>query len=322
MVGLRDITAAQSVLHGRVHRTPLLSSRALGRRAGGDVLLKAESLQRTGSFKARGALNRLAHLTAAERARGLITISAGNHAQAVAWAAAQEALPVTVVMPAAAVPSKVEASRGYGADVVLHGDIFAAFARMDELRRETGATLVHPFDDAHVIAGQGTVGVEICDDVPDVDVVVVPIGGGGLIAGVAAAVRALRPGARIIGVEPVGAAAMRRALDAGAPVRLDRVDSIADGLGAPMTGPIVLEHVQALVDDVVLVRDDEIVAALAMLLDRCKLLVEPAGAAGVAALLNGHVRVTAGARVAIVLSGGNIDLQRLRSLLPNGSTPP
>ncbi|CAN5829540.1 threonine ammonia-lyase [soil metagenome] len=315
MVGIHDISSAHAFLGSRVHRTPVLSSRSLGERAGCALYLKAESLQRTGSFKVRGVLNRLRLLTPAERERGLITISAGNHAQAVAYASSLEGLRATVVMPEHAVASKVEASRAYGADVVLHGDIFAAFEHMEQLRQRDGATLIHPFDDPGVIAGQGTVGLELCDDVHDLDCVIVPVGGGGLLSGVAAAVKALQPRARVIGVEPVGAAALRAGLDAGEPVRLERVDTIADGLGAPATGTHVLEHVTTLVDDVITVTDDDIADALRLILERCKLLVEPAGAAAVAALLAGRVHVRAGARVAAVLSGGNIDLQRLTRLL-------
>lgn len=316
MIDIRDVRSAQRHLEGRVHRTPVLGSRTLSERIGATVLLKVEAFQRTGSFKPRGVLNRLRHLTAEERARGLVTVSAGNHAQAVAYAAAIEGVRAIVVMPKHATAAKVAASREYGAEVVLHGDVFDAFARMEELRQEHGYTLVHPFDDPQVIAGQGTVGAEICEDVPDVEVVVVPVGGGGLLSGIATAVRALRPRARIIGVEPVGAAAVRRALDAGAPVRLDAVDTIADGLGAPMTGPVALEHIRSLVDDVVVVNDDGIAAALRFLLERCKLLVEPAGAAAVAALMDGTIVVPHTARVVAVLSGGNIDMQRLRNLLP------
>jgi threonine dehydratase len=330
MLSIDDIAAARSWLDGRVHRTPVLTSRTLDGMTGAALFLKAEPFQRTGSFKVRGVLNRLRELSAAERARGLITISAGNHAQAVAYAAAAAAVRATVVMPAQAAPAKVAACRGYGADVVLHGDIFEAFARMEELRARDGATLIHPFDDLAVMAGQGTVGAELCDDVPDLDLVLVPVGGGGLLAGVATAVRALQPRARIVGVEPVGAAALSRGLAAGEPVRLERVDTIADGLGAPMTGPHALEHARALVDDVVLVTDAAIAAALRTLLERCKLLVEPAGAAALAALLSGVITAPAAGgrpqRVGVVLSGGNIDLQRLRELLRHdhgtaGDTP-
>jgi threonine ammonia-lyase medium form len=316
MIDIGDIREAARHLRGRVHRTPLLGSRTLGASFDGTLLLKAESLQRTGSFKVRGVLNRLHALSAAQRQAGLVTVSAGNHAQAVAFGAALEGVRATVVMPEHASPAKVAASRAYGADVVLHGDVFAAFARMEELRRQHGYTLLHPFDDPFVIAGQGTVGLELCEDAPDLDLVLVPVGGGGLLSGVATAVRALRPGARIIGVEPVGSAALSRGLAAGEPVRLQSSDTIADGLGAPMTGVHVLEHVRASVDEVVTVTDEAIADALRMILERCKLLVEPAGAAGVAALLSGVVSATPGARVAAVLSGGNIDLDRLRALLP------
>lgn len=317
MIDIQDIRRAQRRLAGKVHRTPVLGSRTLSDRIGATAHLKVEAFQRTGSFKVRGVLNRLGQLSPVERERGLVTVSAGNHAQAVAYGAAREGVRAVVVMPEHASPAKVDACREYGAEVVLHGDVFAAFARMEELRVEHGYTLVHPFDDIHVIAGQGTVGAELCEDLPDVDVVVVPVGGGGLLSGVATSVRALRPRARIIGVEPTGAPAVRRALDAGEPVRLERVDTIADGLGAPMSGPNVLEHVRALVDDVVAVGDDSIVDGLRFLLERCKLLVEPAGAAAVAALMDGTVTVPAGARVAAILSGGNIDLPRLRTLLPS-----
>jgi threonine dehydratase len=317
MIDIQDIRKAQRQLEGHVHRTPLLGSRTLSERIGATVLLKVEAFQRTGSFKVRGVLNRLHHLADEERDRGLITVSAGNHAQAVAYAAGLEGVRAVVVMPEHASSAKVDACREYGAEIVLHGDVFDAFTRMEELREQHGYTLVHPFDDPHVMAGQGTVGAEVCEDVPDVDVVIVPVGGGGLLSGVATAVRAVRVSARIIGVEPTGAPAVRRALDAGRPVRLERVDTIADGLGAPITGPNVLEHVRALVDDVVTVQDDGIADALRFLLERCKLLVEPAGAAGVAALMDGTVRVPAGARVAVILSGGNIDLPRLRTLLPS-----
>jgi threonine ammonia-lyase medium form len=317
MILIDDIREAHRHLDGRVHRTPVLGSRTLGAPFGGSLLLKAESLQRTGSFKVRGVLNRLRHLTPDERARGLVTVSAGNHAQAVAYAAGLERVRATVVMPEHASPAKVEASRAYGADVVLHGDVFDAFARMEALRDEHGYTLIHPFDDPLVIAGQGTVGLELCDVVPDLDTIVVPVGGGGLLAGVATSVRALRPRARIIGVEPAGSDALSRGLAAGHPVRLERSDTIADGLGAPMTGENVIAHVRAAaVDDVVTVTDDDIAHALRMILERGKLLVEPAGAAAVAAILAGVVRPATGARVAAVLSGGNIDLDRLRTLLP------
>ena len=315
MVSLNDIQRAHAVLAGRIHRTPVFSSRMLGEATGTELHLKTENLQKTGSFKVRGVFNKIEQLAAAERERGLVAVSAGNHAQALAYASFVTGVRCTVVMPEHASPAKVAASRAYGADVVLHGDVFGAFEKMEELRRERGYTLVHPFDDEAIIAGQGTVALELIADLDDIDWVIVPVGGGGLIAGVATAVKALRPSAKVIGVEPEGAAAVRRALDAGAPVRLERVATIADGLGAPMTGDVALAHIREYVDDVVLVTDDAIASALTMMLERTKLLVEAAGAAGVAALLSGALRVPEGSRVAVIASGGNIDLQRLKEVL-------
>lgn len=314
-IELSDIREAHAALAGRVHRTPLLSSRTLGERVGARVFIKAECLQKTGSFKVRGVFTKLRQLTPDERGRGVIGISAGNHAQALAYGAAAEGIACTVVMPAAASRAKVAASEGYGANVVLHGDVHAAFERMEELRRQHGHALVHPFDDDAVIAGQGTVGLEIVADLPEVDVVVVPVGGGGLISGIATAVRKLLPHARVYGVEPEGAPAVRRALDEGRVVRLERVATIADGLAAPHASERTLEHVRAHVEDIVIVRDDEIAAALQLALERCKLLLEPAGAAGIAALLGGHIPDVTNRTVAVVASGGNMDLNRLKEIL-------
>jgi threonine dehydratase len=313
---LEDVQLAQAALAGRVHRTPLLSSQTLGTLTGTRLHLKAECLQKTGSFKVRGALNRIGQLTEEERRRGLIAVSAGNHAQALAWAAASEGVPCTVVMPAGASPAKVAASRAYGADVILHGNVHEAFARTEELRATHGYTLVHPFADPGVVAGQGTVGLEIVSDLPEVDAVIVPVGGGGLLAGVATVVKALRPRARVIGVEPEGAACLRAGLDAGRVVRLDTVETIADGLAAPMTSELALELVRAFVDDVITVSDGAIADAMAAILSRAKLLAEPAGAAGLAALLDGRLNLPASANVAIIVSGGNIDTTRLKELLP------
>jgi threonine dehydratase len=303
------------VIKSRVHRTPLLSSRSLSERFGCHFHLKAECFQKTGSFKVRGVFNRIHHLTPEERARGLIGISAGNHAQALAYGAATEGVRCTVVMPAHASETKVAASRGYGADVVLHGDVFEAFEKMEALRREHGFTLVHPYDDPIVIAGAGTAGLEIAEDVPAVAVVIVPIGGGGLISGVAAAIKQLQPRARVIGVEPAGAPAMKRALELGTPVRLEHIDTIADGLSAPIAGVNTLAHVQTFVDDVVVVDDDALRDALRYVLERCKILLEPAGAAGIAAMMSGLVPVSASDNVVCVASGGNFDLKRLKEAL-------
>ncbi len=315
MVTLDDIRAARPVIDGVLHRTPVFGSETLGRRIGARLLLKAECLQKTGSFKPRGVLNRLRVLTDEEKTRGLITISAGNHAQALAWGARQAGAACTVVMPANASRSKVGAAESYGATVILHGSMPEAFAKMDELRVERNLTLIHPFDDPLIIAGQGTVGVEIVEQAADVSKVVVPIGGGGLISGIALAVKQLRPGAKVYGVEPEGASAMFQSRAAGHAVRLDRVDTIADGLSAPYASDLTLAMTQKYVDDVVTVTDEQIAEALRQVLAYCKLVVEPAGAAGIAALLHGKIPVAPNDVIVAVASGGNVDLDRLKALL-------
>lgn len=307
---------ARASLAGRLHVTPLLSSETIARRFGAaSVGLKCESLQKTGSFKVRGALNAVAALDASARIRGVVTFSAGNHAQALAWAATSLGVGCTVVMPATASESKAAASAAYGAEVIRHGDGAAAYVRAMELAAERGLTFVHPFDQLDVMAGAGTVGLEILDQRPDVDLIVVPIGGGGLLAGVAAAVRQTHPRVTLIGVEPAGANAMRQSLDAGHAVRLDRVDTIADGLAAPFAGELTFPIIRDLVDDVVTVTDQEIASAMSLLLTRAKLLVEPAGAAATAALLAGRVPAKDHRHVVTILSGGNVDLDRLKTLI-------
>jgi threonine dehydratase len=309
---------ARARIAGSIHRTPLVRSRTLSERVGAPVYLKCENLQKTGAFKVRGALHRLLRLDPDERGRGVVTISAGNHAQAVAWAAAAAGTHAVVVMPEHASPAKVAASRAYGAEVVLHGDARAAFGRAFEIAEERAMRFVHPFDDEEVVAGHGSCALEILEDLPDVGSVVVPVGGGGLISGIAAAVAAVRPAADVWGVEPAGADAMRRSLEAGEAVHLEAVDTIADGLAAPMAG--VLNHalVSAHARGVVVVSDQEILEAMALLLERTKLLAEPAGAAGLAALLGGRIPIEREAPVAVVVSGGNVDLGRLGAFLRNG----
>jgi threonine dehydratase len=320
---LNAIRAARETIGTRLHRTPIVGSATLSRMAGCPVWLKLENFQKTGSFKPRGAFNNIMSLDPAARARGVITISAGNHAQGVAWAASQVGIPSVVVMPAAASPAKAEAARGYGARVVLHGDIAAAFARLEELRAETGMSYVHAFDDEATIAGQGTVGLEIVEDLPDVERVIVGIGGGGLISGVAVAVKECLPAVRIVGVEPTGADAMTRSRAKGSPVRLERIDTIADGLAAPFAGERTFAIVQKYVDDLVLVSDDEIRGAMRLLLERCKVLAEPAGAAATAALLAG--KAGGGVSTLVIVSGGNVAPGVLAALLsgpgPGRSSP-
>jgi len=317
---LDAIAEARGRIAGHVHLTPVIGSSTLAGMSGTASLgLKCESLQKTGSFKVRGALNAIAALDDGARRRGVVTFSAGNHAQAVAWAASAAGVGSTVVMPETASESKAAASAAYGATVIRHGTGAQAFEHAMALAREHRYAFVHPFDQVEIIAGTATIGFEILEQAPDVEVIVVPVGGGGLLSGIATAVRRLRPGVRLIGVEPTGADAMRRSLDAGHPVRIDRVDTIADGLGAPFAGEITYPIIRDLVDDVVLVDDTEIARALALILARCKLLVEPAGAAAVAALLAGRIPAT-GRHVVALLSGGNVDLDRLAGLLRDAAS--
>lgn len=315
MITKDDIEAARERIRPHVHETPALTSRRLGDRAGAIHLhLKCESMQRTGSFKARGALNAMLQLSREERGRGVVTVSAGNHAQALAWAATMVGAECVTVMPEGASATKIEATKGYGGTVeVTRGPRSAAFERAQEIAAQ-GRVLVHPFEDPRVAAGQGTVALEILEQVRDVSMVVVPIGGGGLISGVAVALKSARPDIRVVGVEPEGAAAMRTSLDAGSPQTLTP-NTVADGLAAPMVGPMTLDLTRRYVDDVVTVTDEEILTAMRELLAVAKLLAEPAGAAATAALLSGKARPERGTHVVALISGGNVDMERLKSLL-------
>jgi threonine dehydratase len=298
-----------------VRRTPIHTATRLGQRVGVCLLLKAEQFQRTGSFKARGALNKISMLTEEERERGVIAVSAGNHAQGVAWAAAATGVKAVIVMASSASETKIAATRGYGAEVVLvEGGIGEAFAHLDELQAERGMTLVHPFDDPLVIAGQGTIGLEIVEDVPEVDAIVVGIGGGGLISGIALAAKAKKPDVRVYGVEPVGADVMRRSWDAGSPQEMTPV-TIADGLASPVAGNLTYALTRELLDDIVTVNDTEIINALKDLLVYCKLYSEPAGSASVAAVLSGRLPLEPDANVVALISGGNFDLDALKAIL-------
>jgi threonine dehydratase len=312
LVAHSDVLAAHRAIAGRVRRTPMMRSAHLSERFGAEIHFKLELFQKTGSFKVRGALNRMLQLSDEERRRGVVTVSAGNHAQAVAWAAREVGTKATVVMYARAVRSKVEATKGYGGDVIQSDrDLLEVAA---ELQKERGLVMVHPFDDPAVIAGAGTVGDEIMDDVPEADVILVGVGGGGIVSGVAVAALARRPGVRVVGVEPVGANAMRLSLDRGSPQKLAKVDTIADGLAAPWAGALTFEHVRDLGVEVVTVPDAPIVEAMWLILERCKVVAEPAASAGLAALISGAVTVGRGARVVCLLTGGNVDRERLGSL--------
>lgn len=324
LVGLDDILAARERIAARVHRTPLLSSAtaaAFVAAAGGPAIadgrlyLKGEHLQKTGSFKARGMTNRIATLDAARRTRGAITMSAGNAGQAYAWAGREAGVPMTVVMAVGANPTKVAACLGYGAEVVLEGThVGEAFAALERIRDERGLTFVHPFEDAAVVAGHGSVGLEILEDLPDVDVVVVGVGGGGLISGIAAALKEQRPAVRVYGVEPVDAAAMTLALEAGEPVTI-QPRTVADGLAAPFAGALTLAMCRRYLDGLILLDDATILGGTRFALERMKQVLEPAGAAALAAVLFGRIPITDGERVAVVASGGNVDVGRLGELL-------
>ena len=312
MIPLAEIQAAAGRLRGRIHRTPMLSSRTLGERAGVSLALKCECFQKTGSFKPRGALHKVLSLSPDEIGRGIVTVSAGNHAQAVAWAAREVGAPCAVVMPRAAPRSKLDAVRGYGAEVVPHDDRATLFDRLEEVRAARGMTFVHPFDDPVGLAGAGTVGLEIVEDRPDVEVVVVPAGGGGLLGGVASAVRQLLPRARIVAVELEAGPGFGPSLAAGKPIPVARpAGTLADGLTPPFVGALPLAIARSCVDTIATVTEEEIRDAMRMLVTRAKLYVEGAGAAATAAVLAGKVRAPAGARVVAIISGGNIDLERM-----------
>jgi threonine dehydratase len=315
VVELADVEAAREQIGDRLHRTPTFTSRTLSERVGARVFLKAELFQKTGSFKPRGVLTNLAALTDEQRRRGVIGISAGNHAQALAWGAAAEGLDALLVMWQGASEAKIEATRGYGAEVDLESPgPTEAFERLAELVEQTGRTLVHPFDHPLTIAGQGTVGLELIEDVPDADLVLVPVGGAGLIAGIATAVKGRKPEARVIGVEPELSPALFEALAAGKPVPVE-ARSIADGLGAPFAGEHGFEISRKRVDGVVLVTEAEIEEGMRFLYARAKLACEPAGAATTGALLAGKIPLQPGETVVAVVSGGNVATQTTAAIL-------
>ena len=315
LVSLDDIRAAADRIRGTVVRTPLIPDPDLSEAVGGQVRLKCESLQKAGAFKARGACNFLERLPARELGRGVLTYSSGNHAQAVAFAAGLKGVPSVVVMPTTAPRVKSDGARRLGARVEFAGTTSEERrARAAEIEAREELVLVPPFDHPWIIAGQGTVALEVHEDWPDVDMMLVPIGGGGQMAGCAAALRSLKPDAVILGIEPEGAPTMRRALDAGGPTLLGETGSIADGLLPTRAGDLTYVHAAALLDDVVLVRDEDIRRAAAHVITHRKLVVEYSGAATVAALMSGAVDA-AGRNVCAVLSGGNLDPSLLGEVL-------
>ncbi len=317
-VTIADIWEAHKLLKPRLHHTPLAPSRTLRELTGAEVYLKAEHMQRSGSFKVRGASYKLSRLTEQEYRGGVIAASAGNHAQGVAIAAAQYNIPCTIVMPETAPLAKVTATQGYGAEVVLHGFTYDdAYQHCLELQETSGATFIHAFDDPDIIAGQGTLGLEMLSDLPDADALVVPIGGGGLMAGIAIAARALRPDITIIGVQAAGAAGCRASLEAGKLQTLPTIMTIADGIAVKRPGTLTFSIISRLVDEVVVVDDEAIISAVLFLMERNKMLVEGAGAVGVAALLSGIIKLS-GKKVLVPLTGGNIDINLVSRFIEHG----
>ena len=320
MLSLADVEAAARRLEGVAIRTPVLTSRTLDERVGASVFLKAEPFQRSGAFKFRGAYNRLAQLSDDERAAGVVAFSSGNHAQAVALAAQLLGVPATILMPTDAPAAKLAATRGYGAEVVLfdrYTEDREALGRA--LEAERGLTLVPPFDDERIMAGQGTAALELVADVPSLDVLVAPVGGGGLLSGCAVVAKAQAPPLRVVGVEPAAGDDVKRSLESGARVTIDVPQTIADGQQTTAPGVVTFPVLQANVDEVVLVTDDELVDAMVFCFDRLKLVTEPSGACGVAALLAGHVRDVEGGRIGVIVSGGNVGAARFAGLLSGRS---
>lgn len=313
-----EIVNAQSVLKNVVKLTPLEHSKSFSALSEAGVYLKLENFQTTGSFKVRGAYYKIKNLTADEAAKGVLCASAGNHAQGVAFAASSLGVKSTVFMPVFAPPLKVIATRAYGAEVVLTGDTFDdAFNAAVEFGKKTGATFVHPFNDPHIIAGQGTIGLEIFEQLRDVDDVLVPIGGGGLIAGIAIALKQLNPRIRVIGVEADGAQSMKASIEHGAPVTLNSADTIADGIAVKSPGNLTFEVTRKLVDELLVVNDAEMARTAYMLLQRAKILTEPAGVAAMAAVLYQKTN-TKGRKVVPIISGGNANMSILEQILEKG----
>ena len=317
-VTIANIWQAHKFLKPLIHHTPLSRSRTLSQMTGADIYLKCEHMQRSGAFKVRGAGFKISRLTTEQGRAGVIAASAGNHAQGVAIAAAQNNIPCTIVMPESAPLAKVTATQSYGANVVLYGPTYDdAYQHCCDLQQQSGATFIHAFDDPDIIAGQGTLGLEMLTDLPDADAIVVPVGGGGLISGIAIAARALKPDITIIGVQAAGAGSCCASLQAGTLQTLPTITTIADGIAVKRPGTLTFSIIQRLVDEVVLVKDEAIINAVLLLMERCKMLVEGAGAAGLAAVLSGAVDLK-GKKVLVPLTGGNIDINLVSRFIEHG----
>ncbi|MCC2544037.1 bifunctional threonine ammonia-lyase/L-serine ammonia-lyase TdcB [Bacillus thuringiensis] len=315
-LNIGNIKKAQKILDGNARKTPLVKSFYLTSKTGGEIYLKLENMQLTGSFKFRGAFNKISQLTNEEKERGVIACSAGNHAQGVALSSHLLKIKSKIVMPTSAPQAKVDATRGYGSEVILYGDTFDdAKAKCEEIIKETGETYLHPYDDVEVMAGQGTIGLDILDDMWDVDTVIVPIGGGGIISGIAVALKSFNPSINIIGVQAENVHGMKASYDAGEIVSHYKAPTIADGCAVKIPGNLTFEIVKDLVDDIVTVSEEELEVAMKDLLQRGKAVVEGAGALATAALLAGKVdKYVQGKKVVAVISGGNVDLKRISSV--------
>ncbi|MCD6550746.1 threonine ammonia-lyase [Thermotoga sp.] len=317
MITIEDIRKAQAILKNVVHRTALTYCSVLSEITGGEIYLKMENLQKTGAFKIRGAYNKIAHLSEEDKKKGVVAASAGNHAQGVALAAKTFGIPVTIVMPRYAPLSKITRTKNLGAQVILEGNVFdEAYEAALRIQEKTGAVFVHPFNDPYVIAGQGTIGLEIMEDLSDVEMVVVPVGGGGLISGVSIAIKSMNPNARIIGVQAENMPSMVASLRKGRTERIEGKPTLADGIAVKKPGELTLEIVKKYVDEMVTVSEEEIADAILFLLEQAKVVAEGAGAVGVAALLNKlDVR---GKKVVVVISGGNIDVNMIDRIINKG----
>ncbi|WP_377863553.1 bifunctional threonine ammonia-lyase/L-serine ammonia-lyase TdcB [Bacillus sp. R86525] len=315
-LNIGNIKKAQKILDGNARKTPLVKSFYLTSKTGGEIYLKLENMQLTGSFKFRGAFNKISQLTNEEKERGVIACSAGNHAQGVALSSHLLKIKSKIVMPTSAPQAKVDATRGYGSEVILYGDTFDdAKAKCEEIIQETGETYLHPYDDVEVMAGQGTIGLDILDDMWDVDTVIVPVGGGGIISGISVALKSFNPSINIIGVQAENVHGMKASYDAGEIVSHYKAPTIADGCAVKIPGNLTFEIVKELVDDVVTVSEEELEVAMKDLLQRGKAVVEGAGALATAALLAGKVdKYVHGKKVVAVISGGNVDLKRISSV--------
>lgn len=318
MIQLKDIELAREKISPFIHRTPIESSKTISDLSGFEVYLKLENFQKTGSYKVRGALNKILSIKEKEKIKGVIAASAGNHAQGVAYAASKLGIPSLVVMPETAPISKISATKGYGAEVFLFGEDFdTAYSKALEIAKERDLTFIHAFDDRDVIAGQGTIGLEILETMKDIDLVIVPIGGGGLISGISIAIKERFPNVRVIGVQAAGASAVYTSFKEGSLIELPRVNTIADGIAVRKPGKLTMDIINKYVDDVVLVSDEEISYAILLLMERAKLVVEAAGAVGVAALINRKIPLKV-SKAVVILSGGNIDVNMIARLIERG----